>query len=240
MKHATTMVALVILAVPCAARPQGLEVPENDAWGTRWTTTQTIGAWAFVGPMTDGGNGYRDCAPATGACRAALDLPSGMAIHTFEVEACDSSPNAEVVADLWACGPAPGPGACAIVAEVRSGIAAALGCVRYRADVIPNLTVNNYNFTYFVDVFGTTGTANVPARFRGVRTAMVRQVSPAPAAPTFGDVPPSHPYFRHIEALAGALISGGCGGGLYCPDRALTRGEAAVLLAEALGLHFPD
>jgi hypothetical protein len=29
------------------------------------------------------------------------------------------------------------------------------------------------------------------------------------------------------------------GGGNYCPDRAVTRGERAVYLARALGLHWP-
>jgi hypothetical protein len=50
----------------------------------------------------------------------------------------------------------------------------------------------------------------------------------------------SHPYHRFIEALAAAGISGGCGGGLYCVDNPITRGEMAVFLAAALGLHFPN
>lgn len=240
MKYVTTVVALAILGIPCTVRPQELAVPENEAWGTQWTTTQTIGAWAFMGPMTDGGDGYRECSAATGACRAAVDIPSGMLLHTLELEGCDALPTSESVARLWACGPAPGPGACAIVAEVRSGIPATLGCARFRAPVNPWLAINNYNFTYFVDVFGTSGAANVPVRFRGVRLPMLRQVRPAPVTPTFSDVPPTHPYYQHIEALADALITAGCGNGQYCPERPLTRGELAVLLAEALGLNFPD
>src|SRR5688500_3457567 len=123
MKHARTIVALVILAIPCTGRSQELAIPENEAWGTQWTTTQTIGAWTFVGPMTDGGDGYRACSTATGACRGAVDIPSGMLLHTFELEGCDASSTSESVAQLWACGPAPGPGVCTIQPEVRSGIA---------------------------------------------------------------------------------------------------------------------
>jgi hypothetical protein len=191
--------------------------------------------------MTDGGDGYRDCTATTGACRAALDsMPTGLRVWNLEIEACDSSGTEEVVAQLWACGPAPGTGACAVVGEVRSGIVAAPGCARFRPDAFQKFTVNNYNYTYFVDVFGTDGTANVPVRFRGVRMAMNRQVGAPPTIPTFSDVAPSHPYYRFIEALADALISAGCGNRRFCPDRPLTRGEAAVFLSEALGLNFPD
>jgi hypothetical protein len=66
------------------------------------------------------------------------------------------------------------------------------------------------------------------------------QVSPAPGAATFGDVPTNHPYFRFIEALYASGITAGCGAGNYCPGNAITRGEMAVFLAKALGLHFPN
>jgi hypothetical protein len=59
-------------------------------------------------------------------------------------------------------------------------------------------------------------------------------------AATFFDVPASHPYFRFIEALAASGITAGCGGGNYCPSQNITRGEMAVFLAKALGLHFPE
>jgi hypothetical protein len=232
--------ALAVLAVPLSAGAQGSAAPQTDVWGTQWTTTQTVGAWSFVGPMSDGGDGYRECSTPTGGCRAAVDLPTGLSIHNLELDGCDTSPVTETVVQLWACGPAPGPGTCAVVAEGRSGLADIPGCSRFRSSVLPQLMVNNYNFTYFIDVFGSTGAGNAPVRFRGVRLAMLRNVSDPPATPTFTDVPPSHPYYRHIEALADALISAGCGNGQYCPERPMTRGELAVLLAEALGLNFPD
>jgi hypothetical protein len=40
------------------------------------------------------------------------------------------------------------------------------------------------------------------------------------------------------EALLAAGITGGCGGGAYCPDSPVTRGQMAVFLSRALGLHF--
>lgn len=76
-------------------------------------------------------------------------------------------------------------------------------------------------------------------RLRGVRLLFRRRVSPAPSSATFGDVPTGHPFFQFIEALADSGITAGCGGGNYCPDAPLTRGQMAVFLAKALGLHWP-
>ncbi len=76
--------------------------------------------------------------------------------------------------------------------------------------------------------------------FGGVRITWRRQVSAAPATPTFGDVPASDPAFPFVEALAGSGITAGCAGGNYCPDASLTRRQMAVFLAKALGLHWAD
>jgi hypothetical protein len=67
-----------------------------------------------------------------------------------------------------------------------------------------------------------------------------RPVSPAPSTSTYTDVPPSHRYFRFIEALAASGVTTGCGGGRYCPEEPLLRGEAAVFLAGALSLYWPN
>jgi hypothetical protein len=72
----------------------------------------------------------------------------------------------------------------------------------------------------------------------GARIAWHRSVSPAPDTATFGDVPASNPFFQFIEALAASGITGGCGGGNYCPDNPLTRGQMAVFLSKALGLNW--
>ncbi|MET0619869.1 MAG: S-layer homology domain-containing protein [Thermoanaerobaculia bacterium] len=83
---------------------------------------------------------------------------------------------------------------------------------------------------------------DVPAgdiRLHAARLLYRRQVSPAPAVATFSDVPTSHPFFQYIEALSASGITAGCGTGIYCPDSPLTRGQMAVFLAKALGLHWP-
>ena len=66
------------------------------------------------------------------------------------------------------------------------------------------------------------------------------QVSPAPGNATFADVATDHPFFQFVEALANSGITAGCGGGNFCPDQPLTRGQMAVFLSKALGLHFPN
>ena len=67
-----------------------------------------------------------------------------------------------------------------------------------------------------------------------------RKVSPGPATATFTDVPTTHLFYQYIEALAAAGITSGCGGGNFCPDAAVTRGQMAVFLAKALGLHWAN
>jgi hypothetical protein len=50
---------------------------------------------------------------------------------------------------------------------------------------------------------------------------------------TFADVPPEHWAFSYVEALVDAGLTSGCAPGLYCPDQAVTRQEAAVFLVRA-------
>ena len=74
----------------------------------------------------------------------------------------------------------------------------------------------------------------------GLRITWHRQISDPPAVPTFGDVPTDGFGFQQIEALAASGITGGCGGGNFCPDAPLTRAQMAIFLAKALGLHWPN
>ncbi len=79
-----------------------------------------------------------------------------------------------------------------------------------------------------------------PQYFGSVEVWWRRTVSPAPLTATFSDVPPSSPQFKFVEALHAAGITAGCGGGNYCPDSPVTRGQMAVFIAAALGLHWPN
>jgi S-layer homology domain len=85
---------------------------------------------------------------------------------------------------------------------------------------------------YITDSDGSQAIAGVNLYYR-------LQVSPAPPTSDFGDVPTSSPQFQFIEALYASGITVGCGGGNYCPNAPLTRGQMAVFLAKALGLQWP-
>ncbi len=62
-------------------------------------------------------------------------------------------------------------------------------------------------------------------------------VPPACVTPDFGDVPCSSPFARWINELALRGITGGCGGGNYCPVNPNTRGEMAVFLVVTFALQ---
>lgn len=46
----------------------------------------------------------------------------------------------------------------------------------------------------------------------------------------FGDVPDGNPYHNDVDALVDAGVTSGCGGGNYCPNRSVTRGEMAAFM----------
>jgi hypothetical protein len=93
----------------------------------------------------------------------------------------------------------------------------------------------NVDRTFVLEVEYAPG---VDACFGYVEVWWRRAVPDPPAIPTFADVPASHPFFQFIEALGDSGITGGCGGNHFCPDAPLTRGQMAVFLAKALGLHW--
>jgi hypothetical protein len=105
----------------------------------------------------------------------------------------------------------------------------------------PGVTIDNLNNTYAVN-FSLTRSSTV-GQFQGLYRARITyalQVSPPPATATFSDVPTTDARFRFVEALVASGLTAGCSGGLYCPDAAVTRGQMAVFLAAALGMHIPN
>jgi hypothetical protein len=59
---------------------------------------------------------------------------------------------------------------------------------------------------------------------------------PACVTATFSDVPCSSGFAPWVEELVNRGITAGCGGGLYCPNAAVTRGQMAVFLTATFGL----
>lgn len=101
------------------------------------------------------------------------------------------------------------------------------------ADVDGDNVEDTVDYYYIAETPGGLSTA-----IGAIRMNWRRQVHPAPSVATFNDVPTDHPQFQFVEALAASGITAGCGAGNYCPTAALTRGQMAVFLAKALGLHW--
>ncbi|HXU40249.1 MAG TPA: DUF1800 family protein [Blastocatellia bacterium] len=62
---------------------------------------------------------------------------------------------------------------------------------------------------------------------------------PTPAQQRFTDVPPSNPFYAFIDRLAALGITVGCGGGNFCPDDFVTRGQMAAFIIRGVGIFDP-
>lgn len=221
--------------------PQTTPLQGPNAYGTSSLTCRTIQAFDFQ-PFADGetiqadgaGGRYLVATPNF-TVQAPLYLPSGAVIDHFELDGCDSDATARIAVELFHCS----GGACssAPFATAQTTDPSTPGCTTV-SSVVSALTVDNVANYYFVQVSLTV--AGNTVSFRAVRVFYKLQVSAAPAVATFGDVPTTAPQFRFVEALAAAGITAGCGGGNFCPNDPITRGQMAVFLSAALGLHFPN
>lgn len=223
------------------APPDAFGTTQQDLW---------IAAPKFTGKGTSGGGDLSFTAnhyytnpgsPTPQTFWAQIDVPSGAFIETVMCEVDDPSvannvqiryrvsihntstnaPGPDVVLDATSTG-ATGFQQPSILVSVQSQAA----FVRYTNGTSHNL--------YYVGADIASDT-----RLRGCRVRWNRMVSPAPGTATFADVPVGSPLHQFVEALFAAGISGGCGGGNYCPDQPVTRGQMAVFLSAALGLHWP-
>jgi hypothetical protein len=61
--------------------------------------------------------------------------------------------------------------------------------------------------------------------------------APPGCAGVFPDVPCSSPFAPWIEQLFNEQVTGGCGGGNYCPANANTRGQMAVFMVKTFHLQ---
>jgi S-layer homology domain len=167
-----------------------------------------------------------------------VDLPNGAIIDRVEFHACDTTATGRFVFGL-ARFTLPGQGGANVTPTGSTGLPETPGCAVFSLlPSAPPVVVNSATETYAF-FFTFQGDFSTAIKAGSMRVVYRLQVSPIPLTETFSDVPVGHPQHRFVEALAAAGITGGCGGGLYCPDASLTRGQMAVFLAVALGLHFP-
>jgi len=178
-----------------------------------------------------------------GACfGASLHLPSGAKIVSIELDYYDVSPVAQAYANFFVCDykglNCTNPIHCSSGYTICSGVENVSGDDFVVVDLSGDgISVDNFENRYFFwvgngSLDGTTSTSRISVGYQ-------LQVSPAPATASFTDVPTSSPQFQFVEALVAAGITAGCGGGNYCPNNPVTRGQMAVFLAKALGLQWP-
>jgi hypothetical protein len=164
-----------------------------------------------------------------------LHLPSGALLTKIEFNYCDTG-TATFFSFLFR---QPKNGAVVFTPLITSS--GTPGCVVETATLATPLTIDNDGNSYFLEI-NMGGNTDSTIIFDSARAGYVLQASPAPATASFNDVPTTHPFFQFIEALKASGITGGCQASppLYCPDNPVTRGQMAVFLAKALGLHWPN
>lgn len=204
----------------------------RNAWAPS-DIAYTLNAWEFTRTSgTEGvGGGPSFHRNGAGGFRAGAQLPSGAQITGIEISACHGGGAGPLTVQLHEC--TDPDGACTVTATVAAPATPPCG---FTHATVSGVNADNLDKSYFVQVI----LGEALHSFRSVRVFYRKVVSPPPPTPTFSDVPASDPRFRFVEALAAAGITGGCGGGQYCPDAALTRGQMAVFLSVALGLYWPN
>jgi hypothetical protein len=242
-KRAVMLVAAVCLVVGAGVPSlSGVAAAQPSTFGTSDEIAHTVNAWEFGEPNPGRSSdtttfGGRYC--VLGACSfiSGLRLPAGALLSRIELDGCDDNPAAEIKFELFRTdAPATTGSLVKLTTTGTTGASSLPGCGIFSVPVIAPFTIDNQHFNYVLQVSITTDSFDI--NFTAVRVYYTLQVSPAPATASFTDVPTGHPFFQFVEALVASGITAGCGGGNYCPDQAVTRGQMAVFLSKALGLHF--
>ncbi len=239
--------ALLAFGLSTPARAEEGPRARPKTYGTSQDSIYHVPVTEFV--PTNGGYTTDDTAfPGTlsrytmncgGYCLEAVPrLPNGALLTGIEVYFCNSNPNPAYTLGVelytsWYDGENITPLSAGVYSQTQNG------CGEIR---IADLSGLNYQVNYYNNqlILGTVIDAQDGSQaISGVNLFYRLQVSPAPPTPDFGDVPTSNPQFQFIEALYASGITAGCGGGNYCPNNPLTRGQMAVFLAKALGLQWP-
>jgi hypothetical protein len=212
----------------------------SETYGTSSLTWMSLTAWDFHPASSNsnyahtivGRNGFYCTGPGDCSFEAPLHLPEGAIVSALELTGCDTNANNDLSVTF--------------VGTLKGGLYQSTPGVASTSGNSGCQTVSAAPFSWVVN--NDTTSYTVEAHFlpvldstlvlSSVRVGYKLQISPDPATATFTDVPVGHPFHRFVEALVAAGITGGCGGGNYCPDAPVTRGQMAVFLSAALGLHW--
>jgi hypothetical protein len=237
VKNVRFVFALMCICVPFSVFAQLPQKLAPETYGTSSLTYVSLSPWDFrpidstvtyaLSAASPFGL-YRTNASGSFNFEAPVRLTEGATVSYLEMYSCNfgsdiilSNFRGLKTDGTWSSstGPATPAAACAVTSTTISPV------------VIDNTTTS---YTVQASFSGSTSTTLLV----GYRVGYKLQISPDPATATFADVPVGHPFHRFVEALYASGITGGCGGGNYCPDAPVTRGQMAVFLAGALGLHW--
>lgn len=163
---------------------------------------------------------------------ANLDLPNGALVTYLELDGCDNTGGSGWVQGTLVVSDTVGNVSYAAPFLASDGS----GCSDWNEDLSgASIVIDNFANHYWLLGYAASS-GGFQIGLAGMVVGYHLQVPPAPVSPDFTDVPVSSPQFQFIEALYNAGVTAGCGGGNYCPNNPLTRGQMAVFLAKALGL----
>src|SRR5450631_3770232 len=195
------LISLTIALIVAGANGQQASVPE---FGTTNLTYYRVGTTEFKAYA--GGEAYFDSgwdlwtAGGTGWFNATPHLPNGALLTYLELDYCDTNTaGLYLLLGFQSCNPIMGSCQSAGLGNIAS-TPQPNGAPCTFATRTLNHTVNNA--TELLSLFVQFGAFDETNRLRGVVIGYKLQVSPAPATPTFNDVPTTDPGFQFIEALA--------------------------------------
>ncbi len=180
---------------------------------------------------------------------APVRLPDGAQITQVCLYARDEDPSVTVSTVMVAIKLAPGGEAPGVVSVPGSVVVAdfhfgygvvCTGPMSYTVHDTADVDHDGTPEHVALRVYALLNAASPVVGFGGVRIAWHRQISPKPATASFTDVPTDHEFFQFVEALVAAGITAGYGDGRYGVDDPITRGQMAVFLSSALGLHWTN
>lgn len=207
-----------------------------------------VGNWLVY---DDFGYRYRQAVATNGLWDAPVDLPNGALLCYMNLYAYDndSGDNKAVTVDLrLQSGGVTGQPTATVRPEVLRStnggfVMDSVGFGQVGPSAAACLTINNNvsaggAFHTLRLTIPSATSAEKDLSIRGVDLYWKRQISPAPVAATFSDVPTTHGFFREIEALKASGITSGTTPTTFNPSGFVTRGQMAAFLARALGLSW--
>ncbi len=252
------LVAAVLVLSASAVTAQGKVVPlaktthdRPEQFGTQDYTVTVIQASSFTSDVTaatEYGSLYRHFEPSDSAGHfyAGVEIPAGVVVDFVGLQLHNDTyyPYVNYQVNLFAVDQH--SGTTSGVVSFLEDYQAMLYTTTYNATPLAFAWNQNAHQALVVDVYQLGFDCPITEYCREdfglgwVEIWWKRAISPAPATPSFTDVPASDSGFQYIEALKASGITGGCAADRYCPDASLTRRQMAIFLSKALGLHWPN